>query len=93
MKLLKLKQLAPVVHRRNDWKQMEDGSFRCGNVLIRNDGGTGIRSNWRIYRVEQDGRLTLIHPKSRPWGYGHSGQAKIGASHMGEPVEGKERAA
>ncbi len=97
MKPLKLKQLAPVHVRRNDWKKQEDGSFRCGNVVIRcdertpfGDGGY-VFEKWFIYRVETNGKLTRVHPKSRPWGYGHSGAAKIGASHLGNPVEGEMR--
>ena len=92
MKPLKLKTLRPVVYRRNDWKEQEDGSFRCGNVLIRCDERTPYGGytfeRWRIYRVETTGKLTLVHPKSRPWGYGSAGAAKIGASHLSKPVEG-----
>lgn len=87
MKPLKPAKGRPRVVNPNAWVKMEDGSFRSGNVLIRNDGGEALRSDWRIYRVEADGRLTLVHPKSRPWGYGHPGQAKIGASHINEPQE------
>ncbi len=92
MKPLKLKYGAPVVVRRCDWQEMEDGSFRCGNVLIRCDertpSGGYVFQKWNIYRVEENGTLTRIHPKSRPWAYGHAGQAKIGAAKMMEPVDG-----
>lgn len=95
MKPLKLKQLAPVVCRRNDWREQEDGSLRCGNVVIRCDERTPFGGytfeRWFIYRVEPSGKLTRVHPKSRPWGYGHSGAAKIGASHLSKPIEGEMR--
>jgi hypothetical protein len=91
VKPLKLKQTAPTVVRHNDWQQMEDGSFRSGNVVIRCDrrepfGGHTFET-WNIYRVDGNGRLTRVWCKSRPWGYGHAGQAKIGASHMSKPLE------
>ncbi len=93
MKPLKLKHLAPVVVRHCDWKEMEDGSLRCGNVVIRCDKRTPYGGHtfetWHIYRVESTGKLTRVHPKSRPWGYGHAGQAKIGASHLTQPQEGE----
>lgn len=96
MKPLALKQLAPVVVRHNDWKEQEDGSFRCGNVLIRCDKrtpfGGHVFESWNIYRVNENGKLTRVWAKSRPWGYGHSGAAKIGASHLSEPVEGEQAA-
>lgn len=87
MKPLQLAAGQPTVVRHNTWVKMEDGSFRCGDVIIRNDGDTGIRSDWRIYRVDENGKLTRVWAKSRPWGYGHSGQAKIGASRINEPQE------
>jgi hypothetical protein len=98
MKPLKLKHGEPTVVRHNEWQKMEDGSFRSGNVLIRCDVRTPFGAHtfetWFIYRVDARGKLTKVHPKSRPWGYGHAGQAKIGASHLAEPVEaeGKEAA-
>ncbi len=94
MKLLQFKKLAPVVVNPNDWSEQEDGSLRCGNVVIRCDertphGGYTFE-RWHIYRVESDGKLTRVHPKSRPWGYGHAGQAKIGASRLVKPVDAPE---
>ncbi len=90
MKPLKLKKLAPIVVRHNDWNEQEDGSLRCGNVLLRCDDvyyiGDYRCERWYIYRVEVDGKLTRVHPKSRPWGYGHSGAAKIGANLLRTPV-------
>lgn len=91
MKPLRLKHAAPTVVRHCDWQRTEDGSFRCGNVVIRCDrrepyGGHTFET-WHIYRVDDKGRLVRVHAKSRPWGYGHSGQAKIGASHLSEPLE------
>lgn len=91
MKPLRLKAGPPKVVRANAWLEQEDGSFRCGNVLIRCDERTPCGGHaferWHIYRVEPDGRLTRVWAKSRPYGYGHAGQAKIGASHIGKPVE------
>lgn len=92
MKPLALKKAPPVVVNPNAWVEMEDGSFRCGNVLVRCDerttfGGYTLQW-WNIYRVGRGGRLTRVWAKSRPWGYGRSGQAKIGASHLAEPQEG-----
>jgi hypothetical protein len=91
LKPLELKKSAPTVVRHNDWQKMEDGSFRCGNVLIRCDERTPYGGHtferWQIYRVDEDGRLVRVHPKSRPWAYGSAGQAKIGASHLSKPVE------
>lgn len=85
--MVELKPLAlkHVTHRLNSWVAMSDGSFRSGNVVIRNDGGSGIRSDWRIYCVDGVGRLVRVHPRSRPWGYGHAGQAKVGAAHIVKP--------
>jgi hypothetical protein len=88
---LKLKALAPVVVQHNDWRKQDDGSWRCGNVLIRCDkveqfGGYTFRT-WYIYRVDPGGKLTKVHPKSRPWGYGRLGGAKIGAARLAEPIE------
>ncbi len=94
MKQLQLKKLAPVVVNLNDWSEQEDGSLRCGNVVIRCDERTPYGGytfeRWHIYRVETDGKLTRVHPKSRPWGYGRIGGAKIGASRLANPQETKE---
>lgn len=91
MKPLKLEHLKPVVVRHCDWNKQEDGSFRCGNVVIRCDERTPYGGHtferWHIYRVEDGGRLVKVHAKSRPWGYGHAGQAKIGASHIAKPID------
>lgn len=91
MKPLQPAKLAPVVVNPNAWTKMEDGSFRSGNVLIRCDeresfGGYTFE-RWNIYRVEENGTLTRIWCKSRPWSYGRSGQAKIGASRIMKPLE------
>lgn len=94
MKPLELKRGEPTVVRHNHWRVQEDGSLRCGNVVIRCDRreryGEYVFERWHIYRVD-GGRLTRVHPKSRPWGYGSSGAAKIGASRLGEPQEGEMR--
>lgn len=91
MKPLKLKAGPPKVVRVNAWRKQDDGSFRSGNVLIRCDERTPYGGHtferWHIYRVEANGTLTRVWAKSRPYGYGHAGQAKIGASHIGKPVE------
>jgi len=93
VKPLALKQSAPTVVRHNAWAEMEDGSFRCGNVVIRCDeripyGGYAFQ-RWHIYRVGRGGKLTRVWAKSRPWGYGCSGSAKIGAGRISEPQEGE----
>lgn len=65
------------------WKRQRDGSWRCGNVKIVNIGSTGLRQDWRIFvrartvRGRADWRIVSL--RQRPWGYGHAGQAKIGA--------------
>lgn len=82
--MIHLKPLPPTVARHNDWQQQRDGSYRCGNVVLRNVGGSGLRSNWRIF-VRRNGRLVMVWPAQRPWGYGHPGQAKIGAAHLSKP--------
>lgn len=82
---LKPKTLKVATIRLNDWVEYEDGSFRSGNVVLRNEGGSRIRADWRIYCVDDRGRLVMVSPKSRPWGYGHVGQAKIGAAHIVKP--------
>lgn len=93
MRELKLKKTAPVVVRLNDWNEMEDGSFRCGNVVIRCDSKTSYGGHtfetWHIYCVGRGGKLIRVYAKSRPWGYGHAGQAKIGANHLAEPIDGR----
>lgn len=91
MKPLALAAGEPKVVRHNAWQRMEDGSFRCGNVLVRCDErepfGGHTFERWNIYRVEDDGTLTRVWCRSRPWGYGHAGAAKIGASHITKPLE------
>jgi hypothetical protein len=91
MKPLRLKHLAPVVVRHCDWQEQEDGSLRCGNVVIRCDEremfGEYEFKRWYIYRVEKNGKMVRVHPKSRPWGYSRAGQAKIGASHLAKPID------
>jgi len=90
MRRVKLKYGAPVVVRRVLWEKQPDGSFRCGNILIRCDERVQDRGHvfqkWYIYRVDGD-TLTRIYVKSRPWAYGRAGQAKIGAAKMLEPVD------
>ena len=88
---ISLKKTEPTVVQHNDWKKLKNGSFRCGNVLLRCDevdlqGGYPFQ-RWNIYLVGPRGKLTRVHPKSRPWSYGRSGQAKIGASRLFKPVE------
>lgn len=85
MKPLKLKYGPPRTVRRASWLEQEDGSWRCGDVLIRCDERHPWE-RWHIYRVGKGGELTRVSAKSRPWGYGRAGQAKIGAARMIEPV-------
>lgn len=59
--------------------------YRCGNVAVRQmfwrkkwNGDDGIR--WFIFVRGANKRWKLFLPKTRPYGYGHQGQAKIGAA-------------
>lgn len=92
MKPLRFDKAPPAVTNPNAWVRTGDGSFRSGNVLIRCDERTPFGGytfeRWHIYRMDGKGRLVRVHPKSRPWGYGRAGAAKIGASHLAEPQEG-----
>ncbi len=64
------------------WKKQEDGSYRCGNVKV----AIGPREDnkqwdsWRIFVLDENEQWEMLVLKNRPWGYGHAGQAKIGAA-------------
>jgi hypothetical protein len=63
------------------WVAQIDGSYRCGNVLVRNVGGQGVTQCWRIFIL--DGENWKEHmPASRSHGYFCAGSAKIGAALM-----------
>lgn len=91
MVTLKPAKAPPVVVNPNAWTRMEDGSFRSGNVVVRCDERTPFGGytfeRWHIYRVGRGGELVRVWAKSRPWGYGRAGQAKIGAGRIVAPVE------
>jgi hypothetical protein len=79
---IRLDRDPPTVCRHNRWERRPDGSFRSGNVVLRNVAGWGPgREEWAIF-VVAGSREARVHPASRPWTYGHAGQAKIGVSHM-----------
>lgn len=88
---LKPKRLKTVAVNLNEWTEHDDGSLRSGNVLLRCDEvyfiGDYRCERWFIYLVGADSRITRVAPKSRQWGYGSSGAAKIGAAHIVKPVE------
>jgi hypothetical protein len=66
------------------WERLPDGSWQCGNVRIINLGSKTDRykADWFVFLVK-DGELQgPIMPAQRQHGYGHAGQAKIGASLM-----------
>ena len=59
--------------------------YRCGNVAVRKmlwkkkwNGDDGFR--WFIFVRNKSGKWKLYLPATRPYGYGHQGQAKIGAA-------------
>lgn len=59
--------------------------YRCGNVAVRQrfwakkwNGDDGLR--WFIFLKQRDGTWKRHLPATRPYGYGHQGQAKIGAA-------------
>lgn len=70
----------------NRWERLPDGGYRCGNVEIHlaedlHPAANG-RTSWFVYERMRGGELELRIPEGRPWGYGHPGQAKIGAALM-----------
>ena len=66
----------------SDWVRQRDGSWRCGNVKVAIDPKAGRDwDSWFVYVLRRT-RWVKCMPPSRPWGYGHSGQAKIGAALM-----------
>lgn len=70
----------------NEWAEQPDGSLTSGNVMIRNDGGGPSRERWHIYARDEDGGgWVRVWCKSRPYGYGHAGQAKIGVTRLSKP--------
>ena len=67
------------------WKRNRDGTrYRCGNVEVRKvkrpKENHGPGDYWRIFVRHPSGRWEELTLKQRPWGYGHPGQAKIGAA-------------
>lgn len=59
----------------------------CGNVMVKCIGekyrsGDYIFWDWRIF-LNLGGEWIMVHPKSRPYGYGCSGSAKVGSRLMG----------
>src|SRR4051794_13145989 len=67
------------------WIPCRDGSWRCGNVKValaadEREGKSG-RKSWFVFVLNRT-RWTRVFPKMRPYGYGHQGQAKIGAALM-----------
>lgn len=79
---VELARLPPTTVRRNAWVKHPDGSHRCGNVVLRSNGEEWPNDSWSVFLVDADGVETQVHCPSRPWGYGHLGQAKIGVSHF-----------
>ena len=61
------------------WVRLKDGSYQCGNVKVMNVGGKGREASWRIF-VRSGRKWEVLVLKSRPWGYGSAGQAKVGAA-------------
>lgn len=72
----------PTVCVHHKWERQPDGTWRCGNVMIQNDGDEPPRDSWNIYVRLDAGTWVRVRAKSRPWGYGHPGQAKIGAAKL-----------
>jgi hypothetical protein len=58
------------------WERTAAGNWLCGNVAVIQDGGS-----WYIHVRGRYG-WGRVFPAQRPWGYGHAGQAKIGAALM-----------
>lgn len=91
MNPLKPKRLKTISVNLNEWTEQDDGSLRSGNVLLKCDEvyfiGEYRCERWFIYLVGEAGSIARVSPKSRPWGYGRSGAAKIGAAHLQKPVE------
>lgn len=75
------------------WRRLKDGSYRCGNVWVRpwqKEGTRPLRDNWRIFvRVKR--KWEMYVSRQRPWGYGHAGQAKIGAGLIAAHQRGAYR--
>lgn len=69
-----------------EWQIQPDGSYRCGNVKVQREKRPDGRYQWFVYvftRLHRGvGHWRKVMPEQRPWGYGHQGQAKIGAALM-----------
>lgn len=59
------------------WTELPDGSWESGSFIV-----CKAKGSWWIYSVDADGVRTRAMPKSRLWGYGSAGQAKVGAALM-----------
>lgn len=68
------------------WERLKNGDYQSGNCRV-------------CYQPKQDQWLVFVkegeewvnkRPVSRPWGYGHAGQAKIGAAHMARAAATKQ---
>lgn len=81
---IQLKRDEPVLVQHCRWIRVSAREFRCGNVVLQNVGTLDRPGQrWHILLRRGD-KLTRIACKSRPWGYGSAGQAKIGVSRFGE---------
>ena len=75
------------------WKQLPNGDWQCGNVQVRcleryklPTTGDWEFQTWWVFvftgtKETKDG-WDIVTPDQRPYGYGHAGQAKIGAALM-----------
>ena len=63
------------------WIPCRDGSWRCGNVKVAVGESDRPWDTWYVYVLNRT-KWRKVMPAQRPWGYGHPGQAKIGAALM-----------
>ena len=77
-------ELDVVSHQRYEWRQKSEDVWRCGDIELRRtpepEGGRPW-CTW-YYWIKIKGRFRKAWPKTRPYGYSHVSNAKVGFNQI-----------